>query len=256
VTNARHKLLDVVDFVGPALLVGVRQLNCILLGSTWPHLLQWASVPVMVVRRRLWRARRAQSHLAPIPAYLALGVPNLPLHAYFIVLPPAPILLAAPVPLAVTMSWLAGPILAVSMPWLIAPVFSVTVSWTSRSSHPPHPVHPAGMHIRVLYVLARSNSVRANDMLHRLFLTFVPLFPCAYVPTGVADSARTTRPYPSTQVARSSLHISSGRARRLRRSMSSPRRSLRPPLEPSSASASVCALSNLSTQSVALCAMS
>jgi hypothetical protein len=78
VKNARHKLFDVVDFVGPALLIGVRRLKCILLGSTWPYLVQRASVPVMVARRRLWRAARAQAHLALIPAYFVLSAPICP----------------------------------------------------------------------------------------------------------------------------------------------------------------------------------
>jgi hypothetical protein len=75
---------------------------------------------------------------------------------------------------------------------------------------------------------------------------FVRLFPRACVPTGLANSARTTRPCPRTQVAPSSLHIPSWRACRPRRAVSSPRRNLRLPLQPPSASASACVLSNSS----------
>jgi hypothetical protein len=44
-------LLDLVDFVGPALLIGVWQLKGILLGSTSHYLVHRASVAVVVARR-------------------------------------------------------------------------------------------------------------------------------------------------------------------------------------------------------------
>ncbi|GMK53985.1 hypothetical protein CspeluHIS016_0105710 [Cutaneotrichosporon spelunceum] len=60
--NARHMLLDVIDFLEPTLVIvgsrGLGQLKGILLGSTSHYLVQKSSVPVMVARRRLRRALR------------------------------------------------------------------------------------------------------------------------------------------------------------------------------------------------------
>jgi hypothetical protein len=67
--HARHMLLDIVDFLEPAMLIvgsrGVGQLKGILLGSTSHYLIQKASVPVMVARRRLKRPPRGAAHLDP-----------------------------------------------------------------------------------------------------------------------------------------------------------------------------------------------
>jgi hypothetical protein len=67
--NARHMLLDIVDFVDPSMLIvgsrGLGQLKGILLGSTSHYLIQKASVPVMVARRRLKRPPRGSAHLDP-----------------------------------------------------------------------------------------------------------------------------------------------------------------------------------------------
>jgi hypothetical protein len=67
--NARHMLLDIVDYVEPTMLIvgsrGLGQLKGILLGSTSHYLVQKSSVPVMVARRRLKRPPRAAAHLDP-----------------------------------------------------------------------------------------------------------------------------------------------------------------------------------------------
>ncbi|KAL1413101.1 hypothetical protein Q8F55_000850 [Vanrija albida] len=61
--NARHMLLDLIDFLEPTLVIvgsrGLGQLKGILLGSTSHYLVQKSSVPVMVARRRLHRPLRS-----------------------------------------------------------------------------------------------------------------------------------------------------------------------------------------------------
>ncbi|GBE84992.1 hypothetical protein SCP_0701770 [Sparassis crispa] len=75
--NARHMLLDVVDFVEPTMLIvgsrGLGNLKGILLGSTSHYLVQRCSVPVMVARRRLRRPPRRSAHLAPHRARVSLA---------------------------------------------------------------------------------------------------------------------------------------------------------------------------------------
>ncbi|ORY22020.1 hypothetical protein BCR39DRAFT_552317 [Naematelia encephala] len=60
--NARHMLLDLIDFLEPTMVIvgsrGLGKLNSILLGSTSHYLVQKSSVPVMVARRRLQRPLR------------------------------------------------------------------------------------------------------------------------------------------------------------------------------------------------------
>lgn len=60
--NARHMLLDLIDFLEPTMVIvgsrGLGQLKGILLGSTSHYLVQKSSVPVMVARRRLQRPLR------------------------------------------------------------------------------------------------------------------------------------------------------------------------------------------------------
>ncbi|WVF68855.1 hypothetical protein IAT40_003628 [Kwoniella sp. CBS 6097] len=60
--NARHMLLDLIDFLEPTMVIvgsrGLGKLQGILLGSTSHYLVQKSSVPVMVARRRLQRPMR------------------------------------------------------------------------------------------------------------------------------------------------------------------------------------------------------
>ncbi|ORX37190.1 hypothetical protein BD324DRAFT_625124 [Kockovaella imperatae] len=60
--NARHMLLDLIDFLEPSMAIvgsrGLGKLKGILLGSTSHYLVQKSSVPVMVARRRLYRPLR------------------------------------------------------------------------------------------------------------------------------------------------------------------------------------------------------
>jgi len=66
--NARHMLLDIVDYMEPVMLIvgsrGTSQINGILLGSTSHYLIEKCSVPVMVARRRLKRPPRRAAHLS------------------------------------------------------------------------------------------------------------------------------------------------------------------------------------------------
>ncbi|KAI0322039.1 hypothetical protein OF83DRAFT_1096383 [Amylostereum chailletii] len=75
--NARHMLLDIVDYVEPVMLIvgsrGLGQLKGILLGSTSHYLIQKCSVPVMVARRRLKRPPRRAAHLAKHRARVSLA---------------------------------------------------------------------------------------------------------------------------------------------------------------------------------------
>jgi len=75
--NARHMLLDVVDYVEPTMLIvgsrGVGQLNGILLGSTSHYLIQKCSVPVMVARRRLKRPPKKSAHLSTRRTHVSLA---------------------------------------------------------------------------------------------------------------------------------------------------------------------------------------
>ncbi|KAH9080476.1 hypothetical protein EDB83DRAFT_2539774 [Lactarius deliciosus] len=75
--NARHMILDVVDYMEPLMLIvgsrGVNQLKGILLGSTSHYLIQKCSVPVMVARRRLKRPPRRSAHLAKHRARVSLA---------------------------------------------------------------------------------------------------------------------------------------------------------------------------------------
>jgi len=65
--NARHMLLDLIDFYEPTMVIvgsrGLGQLKGILLGSTSHYLIQKSSVPVMVARRRLKRPAKRTAHL-------------------------------------------------------------------------------------------------------------------------------------------------------------------------------------------------
>ncbi|KAH9065356.1 hypothetical protein EDB87DRAFT_1595418 [Lactarius vividus] len=76
--NARHMILDIVDYMEPLMLIvgsrGVNQLKGILLGSTSHYLIQKCSVPVMVARRRLKRPPRRSAHLAKHRARVSLAV--------------------------------------------------------------------------------------------------------------------------------------------------------------------------------------
>ncbi|XAO27592.1 hypothetical protein I312_106448 [Cryptococcus bacillisporus CA1280] len=60
--NARHMLIDLIDFLEPTMVIvgsrGLGKLQGILLGSTSHYLVQKSSVPVMVARRRLLRPLR------------------------------------------------------------------------------------------------------------------------------------------------------------------------------------------------------
>ncbi|KAJ7069837.1 hypothetical protein C8F01DRAFT_1114226 [Mycena amicta] len=75
--NARHMLLDVVDFHEPTMLIvgsrGLGQLKGILLGSTSHYLIEKCSVPVMVARRRLKRPPRRSAHLATGRTHVSLA---------------------------------------------------------------------------------------------------------------------------------------------------------------------------------------
>ncbi|KAI0345854.1 hypothetical protein BDW22DRAFT_1353458 [Trametopsis cervina] len=75
--NARHMLLDIVDYVEPTMLIvgsrGLGNLKGILLGSTSHYLIQKCAVPVMVARRRLKRPPRRSAHLATHRARVSLA---------------------------------------------------------------------------------------------------------------------------------------------------------------------------------------
>jgi len=75
--NARHMLLDIVDYNEPTMLIvgsrGVSQLKGILLGSTSHYLIEKCSVPVMVARRRLKRPPRRSAHLTKNHAHVSLA---------------------------------------------------------------------------------------------------------------------------------------------------------------------------------------
>jgi len=75
--NARHMLLDIVDYVEPTMVIvgsrGVGKLHGILLGSTSHYLVQKCSVPVMVARRRLKKPPRRSAHLAQHRARVTLA---------------------------------------------------------------------------------------------------------------------------------------------------------------------------------------
>ncbi|KAG6335974.1 hypothetical protein ID866_3127 [Astraeus odoratus] len=74
--NARHMLLDIVDYNEPTMLIvgsrGLGQLRGILLGSTSHYLIQRCSVPVMVTRRRLKRPPKRSAHLTQHRARVSL----------------------------------------------------------------------------------------------------------------------------------------------------------------------------------------
>jgi len=61
-TNARHMMLDLIDYLEPTMVIvgsrGLGKLKGILLGSNSHYLVQKSSVPVMVARRRLKRPLR------------------------------------------------------------------------------------------------------------------------------------------------------------------------------------------------------
>lgn len=75
--NARHMILDVVDYVEPKMVIvgsrGVGKLHGILLGSTSHYLVQKCSVPVMVARRRLKKPPRKSAHLDQHRARVSLA---------------------------------------------------------------------------------------------------------------------------------------------------------------------------------------
>ncbi|KAG6830704.1 hypothetical protein H0H92_015180 [Tricholoma furcatifolium] len=75
--NARHMLLDIVDYHDPQLVIvgsrGLGQLKGILLGSTSHYLIQKCSVPVMVARRRLKRPPRRSAHLSTHRTHVSLA---------------------------------------------------------------------------------------------------------------------------------------------------------------------------------------
>lgn len=75
--NARHMLLDIVDYNEPTMLIvgsrGLGQLRGILLGSTSHYLIQRCSVPVMVTRRRLKRPPKRSAHLTKHRARVSLA---------------------------------------------------------------------------------------------------------------------------------------------------------------------------------------
>jgi len=75
--NARHMLLDIVDYNEPTMLIvgsrGMSQLKGILLGSTSHYLIEKCSVPVMVARRRLKRPPRRSAHLTKNRAHVSLA---------------------------------------------------------------------------------------------------------------------------------------------------------------------------------------
>jgi len=75
--NARHTLLDLIDYKNPTMVIvgsrGLTRLKGILLGSTSHYLLQKSSVPVMVARRRLKRPTKRSAHLTPHRARVSLA---------------------------------------------------------------------------------------------------------------------------------------------------------------------------------------
>ncbi|KAJ7175809.1 hypothetical protein C8R46DRAFT_944872, partial [Mycena filopes] len=75
--NARHMLLDIIDYHEPQMLIvgsrGLGQIKGILLGSTSHYLIEKCSVPVMVARRRLRRPPRRSAHLATHRAHVSLA---------------------------------------------------------------------------------------------------------------------------------------------------------------------------------------
>ncbi|KAG6850279.1 hypothetical protein H0H93_015536 [Arthromyces matolae] len=75
--NARHMLLDIVDYNEPQMVIvgsrGLGQLKGILLGSTSHYLIQKCSVPVMVARRRLKRPPRRSAHLSTHRTHVSLA---------------------------------------------------------------------------------------------------------------------------------------------------------------------------------------
>ncbi|KAG6875421.1 hypothetical protein C0992_003934 [Termitomyces sp. T32_za158] len=75
--NARHMLLDIVDYNEPEIVIvgsrGLGQLKGILLGSTSHYLIQKCSVPVMVARRRLKRPPRRSAHLSTHRTHVSLA---------------------------------------------------------------------------------------------------------------------------------------------------------------------------------------
>lgn len=75
--NARHMLLDIVDYNEPTMLIvgsrGLGQIKGILLGSTSHYLIQRCSVPVMVARRRLKRPPKRSAHLAKNRMHVSLA---------------------------------------------------------------------------------------------------------------------------------------------------------------------------------------
>ncbi|KAF8650141.1 hypothetical protein AX16_005376 [Volvariella volvacea WC 439] len=75
--NARHMLLDIVDYVEPVMLIvgsrGLGQLKGILLGSTSHYLIEKSPVPVMIARRRLKRPPRRSAHLSKHRAHVSLA---------------------------------------------------------------------------------------------------------------------------------------------------------------------------------------
>ncbi|KAG6856418.1 hypothetical protein H0H87_004637 [Tephrocybe sp. NHM501043] len=75
--NARHMLLDIVDYNEPQMVIvgsrGLGQLKGILLGSTSHYLIQKCSVPVMVARRRLKRPPKRAAHLSTQRTHVSLA---------------------------------------------------------------------------------------------------------------------------------------------------------------------------------------
>jgi len=75
--NARHMLLDIVDYNEPTMLIvgsrGLSQIKGILLGSTSHYLIEKCSVPVMVARRRLKRPPRRSANLTKNRVHVPLA---------------------------------------------------------------------------------------------------------------------------------------------------------------------------------------
>ncbi|KZP33589.1 adenine nucleotide alpha hydrolases-like protein [Athelia psychrophila] len=75
--NARHMLLDIVDYNEPTMLIvgsrGLSQMRGILLGSTSHYLIEKCSVPVMVARRRLKRPPRRSANLTKNRVHVSLA---------------------------------------------------------------------------------------------------------------------------------------------------------------------------------------
>jgi len=75
--NARHTLLDLIDYRNPMMVIvgsrGLTRLKGILLGSTSHYLIQKSSVPVMVARRRLKRPAKKAAHLSTHRARVSLA---------------------------------------------------------------------------------------------------------------------------------------------------------------------------------------